>query len=190
MDTAKELLEFKLQNEEARIQHLISQLEQFFSKDTQKKLKNPSQIIYLQFRLQKIYQIWIEEFDLKKDILFPSFRKYFPKREKELSALNKEMSHLKKDLYDLIILIHKFLKISSVAEKSNEILKSEIIQKGKEMIVRMSEYFQAETNLIDQELFQELREDEAEAFFRKIVERQRKKLIESELKPSITRIAS
>jgi hypothetical protein len=53
------------------------------------------------------------------------------------------------------------------------------------MIVRMSEYFRAETKLIDQELFQELREDERKLFFRKIVERQKKKLFETESRNSI-----
>jgi hypothetical protein len=185
MDTAKELLEFKLQNEEVRIQHLISQLEDFFLENPEERLQNSSQIIYLQFRLQKIYQIWLEEFDLKKEILFPSFRKYFPKREKELFVLSEEMKGLKKDLYELIVLIHKVLKSGALSEKSNEALKTKIIQNGNEMIVRMSEYFRAETKLIDQELFQELREDEAEAFFRKIVERQKKKLFETESRNSI-----
>lgn len=190
MDTAKELLEFKLQNEEARIQHLISQLEIFFSEKPEERFQSSSQIIYLQFRLQKIYQIWMEEFELKKEILFPSFRKYFPKREKELSALSHEMNDLKKVLYELIVLIHEFLKTSNVLEPPNEMIKEKIIKLGKEMIVRMSAYFQAETHLIDQELFQELREDEAEAFFRKIVERQKMKVLETELKNSITRMAS
>ncbi len=103
MDTAKELLEFKLQNEEVRIQHLISQLEDFFLENPEERLQNSSQIIYLQFRLQKIYQIWLEEFDLKKEILFPSFGNIFQKKKKNFFFLVKERKGLKKNFTNSLV---------------------------------------------------------------------------------------
>jgi hypothetical protein len=113
---------------------------------------------------------------VKEKILFPFFRKYFPKRDRELTALDEQMRHLKENLREIMVLIHQTFNNEKLPQNEYSARISKIALEGKKLTEALKKYFESEICLFHHELLKELREDEAEVFFRKVVQLQNDRL--------------